>query len=197
MVHILPHWNWPNRIGEITPVHVFTSGDEAELFLNGRSLDKKRKAAFEYRLRWDDVKYEPGELKVIAYKNGKHWAEEIIKTTGNANQLVISADRNVINADGTDLSFITVKITDKNGLMIPDASNKVIFSIEGPGEIVATDNGDPASLVSFISKEREAYFGLVLAIVRSEKGKQGAIKITAASDGMKTASVEIKGKQVN
>jgi beta-galactosidase len=194
MVHILPHWNWPNRIGEITPVHVFTSGDEAELFLNGRSLGKKKKAAFEYRLRWDEVKYEPGELKAIAYKNGKRWAEEIIKTTGNAAQLMISADRSKINADGEDLSFITVKVADKNGLMIPDANNKITFSIEGPGEIVATDNGDPANLVAFPSKDREAYFGLVLAIVRSQKGKSGNIKITASSKGLKTANVEIKSK---
>jgi beta-galactosidase len=194
MVHILPHWNWPNRIGEITPVHVFTSGDEAELFLNGRSLGKKKRAVFEYRLRWDDVKYQPGELKVIAYKSGKKWAEESIRTTDNAAKLLISADRNVINANGEDLSFITVKIADKNGLMVPDANNKVSFTIQGPGEIVATDNGDPASLVSFASKEREAYFGLTLVIVRSEKGKPGIIKINASSAGLKPAAVEIKTK---
>ena len=194
MVHILPHWNWPNRIGEITPVHVFTSGDEAELFLNGRSLGKKKKVAFEYRLKWEDVKYEPGELKAIAYKNGKRWKEEIIKTTGSAAQLSISADRNFINADGSDLSFITVKVTDKNGLMIPDANNKVTFSIEGPGEIVATDNGDPASLVSFASKEREAYFGMVLVIVRPEKSKSGDIRIKASSINLKTATINIKSK---
>ncbi|WP_462260225.1 beta-galactosidase GalB [Ferruginibacter sp.] len=194
MVHILPHWNWPDRIGKVTPVHVFTSGDEAELFLNGRSLGKKKKGIYEYRLRWDDVKYEPGEVKVIAYKNGNQWAEEIIKTTSGAGQLLISADRNVITADGTDLSFITVKIADKNGSMVPDANNKVIFSIEGPGEIVATDNGDPANLVSFASKEREAYFGLVLVIVRSQKGKPGGIKIKATSTGQKAATVEIKSK---
>ncbi len=203
MVHILPHWNWPDRIGKITPVHVFTSGDEAELFLNGRSLGKKKKAAFEYRLRWDDVKYEPGELKVIAYKNarpddlvgrGKRWAEQIVRTTDNAAQLVISADRNVINADGEDLSFITVSVADKNGLTVPEASNKISFTIEGPAEIVATDNGDPANLVSFASKEREAYFGLVLAIVRSEKGKPGTITISASSEGLKMATMEIKSQ---
>ncbi len=194
MVHILPHWNWPGRIGEITPVHVFTSGDEAELFLNGRSLGKKKKAAYEYRLRWDEVKYEPGQLKVIAYKNGTRWAEELVQTTGSANQLIITADRNMINADGTDLSFITVKVADSNGLMVPDANNKVSFSIEGPGEIAATDNGDPANLVSFASKERQAYFGLVLVIIRSEKGKEGVIKITASSKGLKTTTIEIKSK---
>ena len=194
MAHILPHWNWPGRVGKITPVHVFTSGDEAELFLNGRSLGKKKKAPFEYRLRWDDVKYEPGELKLIAYKNGKQWAEEIVKTTGRASKLLISADRTVINADGEDLAFITVKVADKNGLTIPDAKNKISFSIEGPGEIIATDNGDPANLVSFASHEREVYFGLILAIVRFKKGKSGAIKINASSQGLKTATTEIKSK---
>lgn len=82
MAHILPHWNWPERLGEVTPVHVFTSGDEAELFLNGKSLGKKKKALYEYRLRWDDVVYEPGELKVVAYKKRKVWAEEAIKPLG-------------------------------------------------------------------------------------------------------------------
>lgn len=194
VLHILPHWNWPDRIGQITPVHIFTSGDEVELFLNGRSLGKKKKAAFEYRLRWDDIKYEPGQLKAVAYKNGNKWAEEILQTTGAPSQLKISADRSIIKADGTDLSFITIKVTDQNGATVPDAGNKIIFSIEGPGEIVATDNGDPANLVSFTSKEREAYFGLLLAIVRSKTGKPGVIKVRASSPGMKSAVIELISK---
>lgn len=192
MVHILPHWNWPDRVGKITPVHVFTSGDEAELFLNGRSLGRKKKHAFEYRLRWDSVRYEPGELKIIAYKSGKKWAEQITRTTGSAAQLKIMADRKIIHADGEDVSFITVQVADKNGLPVAEANNTVSFTIEGPGEILATDNGDPANLVSFASKERQAYFGLVLVIVRSEKGKAGTIKIKALSNGLKTASVELR-----
>jgi len=126
MVHVLPHWNWPDRVGKITPVHVYTSGDEAELFLNGHSLGRKKKGAFQYRLRWDDVTYQPGELKVIAYKDGRQWAEDGVTTTGLAAKLELSADRTVINADGRDLSFITVKILDKNGLlcrMPPTGSN--------------------------------------------------------------------------
>jgi beta-galactosidase len=194
MVHILPHWNWPDRIGQTTPVHIFTSGDEAELFLNGHSLGKKKKEAFEYRLRWDDVKYEPGELKVIAYKNGKKWAEDVIKTTSGAAQLILAADRDVINADGDELSFITVTIADKNRLTVPTANNNITFSVQGPGEIIATDNGDPANLVPFASKEREAYFGKLLAIVRSIRGKPGNIIITARSSGLKTAILEIKSK---
>src|SRR5436190_10986534 len=88
MAHLLPHWNWPGRVGQVTPVHLYTSGDEAELFLNGRSLGRKKKAPYEYRLRWDDVKYEPGELRVIAYRNGRHWAEDTMRTAGAAAKLV-------------------------------------------------------------------------------------------------------------
>ena len=117
-----------------------------------------------------------------------------MRTTGSAAQLKASADRNMITADGEDLSFITVSVTDNNGLIVPEANNKVSFTIQGPGQIIATDNGDPASLVSFASKEREAYFGLVLVIVRSQKDKAGAIKIMASSPGLKTATAEIKSK---
>lgn len=192
LAHILPHWNWPNRVGEITPVHVFTSGDEAELFLNGQSLGRKKKAAFEYRIRWDDVKYQAGELKVIAYKNGEIWAEETIKTTDKAAKLLATADCSTIKADSEDLAFITVKITDKNGLMVPDANNTICFSLEGNGEIVATDNGDPANLVSFASHERQAYNGLALVIVRANKGSKGKMKLTVTADGLEQTTVEIK-----
>lgn len=192
IAHILPHWNWPNRVGEITPVHVFTSGDEAELFLNGQSLGRKKKGKFEYRIRWDEVKYQAGELKVISYKNGKIWAEEMVKTTGKPAKLLATADRSEIKADGEDLSFITVKITDKNGLWVPDANNKVSFSLEGLGEIVATDNGDPANLVSFASHEREAYNGLVLVIVRANKGSKDTIKLVITSDGLENTAIKIR-----
>lgn len=189
--HILPHWNWPNRVGEITPVHVFTSGDEAELFLNGRSLGRKKKGEFEYRIRWDEVKYQAGELKVTAYKNGRIWAKETIRTTDKAAKLLASADRPKINADGEDLAFITVKITDKNGLMVANANTKISFTLEGMGEIVATDNGDPANLVSFASHEREAYNGMALVIVRFNKGSKGKIKLIATADGLEKTTVEI------
>ena len=192
IVHILPHWNWPNRVGEITPVHVFTSGDEAELFLNGQSLGRKKKGEFEYRIRWDDVKYQAGELKAVAYKNGRIWTEETVKTTDKAAKLLATVDRSNIKSDGEDLSFITVKITDKNGLMVPDANNKINFKIEGLGEIVATDNGDPADLVSFASHERAAFNGMALAIIRANKGDKGKMKLIITSDGLDKAVVEIE-----
>jgi beta-galactosidase len=194
MAHILPHWNWAERVGEITPVHLFTSGDEAELFLNGKSLGKKKKAKYEYRLRWDDVVYEPGELKVVAYKNGKVWAEDVMKTTGEPTSLQATADRSEIMSDGKDLSFITVKITDKDGLLVPRSNNKIEFSIEGPGEIVATDNGNSMDMTAFPSHEREAFNGMALVIVRSQAGNFGTIRVSAKSAGLKEIKLEIKSK---
>lgn len=192
MAHILPHWNWPERIGEVTPVHVFTSGDEAELFLNGKSLGRKKKGQYEYRLRWDEVKYEPGELKVVAYKNGKMWAENIVKSTGEPARLEASVDRDEIRADGKDLVFITVRVTDKDGLTVPHAKNSIKFEIEGPGEIVATDNGDPTNMVPFPSHDREAFNGFALVIIRSKLGESGPMTVTAKSPGLKEARVIIK-----
>ncbi|MEN9571495.1 MAG: hypothetical protein RL172_2726 [Bacteroidota bacterium] len=194
MVHILPHWNWPGRIGLITPVHIFTSGDAAELFLNGRSLGKKQKQPFEYRLRWDDVSYEPGELKVVSYKNGKIWAEQTVHTTDTAAQLYLTADRTPIQADGKDLCFVTIRVADKNGLTVPVANNSIRVTVAGVGELVATDNGNPADMVSFGSHKRDAYFGLALAIIRSKVGKAGVIKVTVESPGLSPAVLELYSK---
>lgn len=192
MIHILPHWNWPDRLGEVTPVHVFTSGDEAELFLNGESMGKKKKGAYEYRLRWDDITYQPGELKVVAYKNGEPWAEKMLKTTDQPAQLQATADRNAISADGKDLAFITIKVLDKDDLFVRNANNRIEFSIEGPGEIVATDNGDPTDMDEFPSLQRKAFNGLALAIVRAQKGEAGTIKLTAKSEDLSDTIIEIK-----
>lgn len=344
MAHILPHWNWPERIGQVTPVHVYTSGDQAELFLNGKSLGKKTKPDFKpqsedtevdslttgrkaeassqendkgntpnkgcdgdlktrwcasegstgqwwqvdlekvvpvkscvifwerdsgqyhyqvktsvdgndwqtvadmryqnneqrstlavdtearyvrvefpdlrdgawasfyeclvytdedtmkketvpqehYRIRWDDVVYEPGELRVVAYKDGRPWATDVMKTTGPAAEVKLECDRDVIDADGSDLSFVTVKIVDEEGLTVPRSKNLVRFHIEGPGEIVAVGNGDATSHESFQAMQRKAYNGMCLAVVRSQKGKTGTVKLTAASEGLKSDTVKIK-----
>ena len=197
MAHILPHWNWPERVGQVTPVHVYTSGDSAELFLNGRSLGLKKKGQFEYRLRWDNVVYQPGELKVVAYKNGKKWATDVMKTTGPAAKLLLEPDRNKIEADGKDLSYVTVTVADKSRLLVPRSMNHIKFSIEGPGEIVATDNGDPTSMESFQSPERNAFNGLALVIVRAKEGQSGTIKLTARSNGLEETVVRIKSQSVD
>jgi beta-galactosidase len=191
MAHILPHWNWPERVGEVTPVHVFTSGDEAELFLNGKSLGRKKKKEFEYRLRWNDVIYKPGELRVVAYKDGKPWAEEVVRTTGEPARIKLQPDRTEIQADGNDLSFVTVRVADANGNTVPRASNAIRFSVEGSAEIVATDNGDPTSFVPFPSHEREAFGGLCLVIVRAKPGRPGTIKLRAESESLDGATVTL------
>jgi beta-galactosidase len=189
MAHILPHWNWAERKGVVTPVHVYTSGNEAELFLNGKSLGKKKKGPMEYRLRWDDVVYQPGELKVIAYKNGVKWAEDVMKTTGKATSLSVTADRPSVMSDGTDLVYITVLVEDKENLPVPRSNNQITFSIDGPGRIVATDNGDATSHESFQSPSKKAFNGMCLAIVAAEKGASGQFTVKAESKGLKSASV--------
>jgi beta-galactosidase len=195
MVHILPHWNWPERIGQVTPVHLYTSGDEAELFLNGKSLGRKKRGQYEYRLRWNDVVYQPGELRAVAYKNGKLWAQETVRTTGSAAKLSVQADRNRIAADGTDLSFVTVKILDSKGQNVPRSNNALSFSVSGPGEIVATDNGNAIDLTTFNSKNRRAYNGLALGIVRAKKGQSGPITLRVTSPGLGSSSVLISARK--
>jgi beta-galactosidase len=192
MAHILPHWTWPEREGQVTPVHVFTSGNEAELFLNGKSQGRKKKSSYEYRLRWDDVVYQAGTLKVVAYKDGRKWATAETRTASEPARLKLEPDREEIRADSLDLSFVTVTVSDESGLTAPRADNRISFSIEGPGEIVATDNGDPTSFELFQSHERKAFNGLCLVIVRGKVGQPGKIKLTAKSNGLKVGTASIK-----
>ncbi|MCK4565112.1 MAG: DUF4982 domain-containing protein [Verrucomicrobia bacterium] len=194
MAHILPHWNWPERIGEITPVHVYTSGDEAELFLNGKSLGRKKKGEYEYRLRWDEVEYQPGTLKVVAYKKGRKWAEATMKTTGAAKKIGLSADRSEIRADGADLSFVTVQILDKDGHLVPRTDNLVEFTLSGPGEIIAVGNGNPTSHESFQAPRRKAFNGLGLVVIRSKKGETGTIRLHAKSTGLRSLELAISAQ---
>lgn len=193
IAHILPHWNWPERVGQVTPVHVYTSGDEAELFLNGKSLGRKTRGALEYRLRWDDVVYQPGELKVIAYKNHARWAEDVVKTTGPAAKLLARPDRETIHADGQDLAFVTVSVADRAGLVVPRSKNHLSFEISGPGEIVGLDNGDATSFEPFQGKEHSAFNGLCLVIIRST-GQPGQITLQVGSESLKPARIKIRAR---
>nr|WP_232338643.1 beta-galactosidase GalB [Lysobacter soli] len=194
MAHLLPHWTWPGREGQVTPVHVFTSGDEAELFVNGVSQGRKKKAPFEYRLRWDDIVYQPGELRVQAYKDGKPWAGASTRTADSPVRIDAVADRRVIANDGRDLSFVTVRVVDRNGIAVPNAGDRIRFSIEGPGEIVATDNGDPTDMEAFGSHERRLFSGLALAIVRAVPGSTGTITLRAESDALQGTSITLESR---
>jgi beta-galactosidase len=191
--HILPHWNWSKRIGEITPVHVYTSGDEAELFLNGKSLGKKKKGEFEYRLKWEDVKYQPGELKVITYKNGKEWATDTVVTTDKPQAIEVIPSKKSLKADGQDLIFVTIKVIDKNGNMVPTANIDLEYKIEGSAEIAGAGNGNSASNISFASLKQKTYNGLALVIIKNTKRHKGSAKLTVKSPlGTQTINIESK-----
>ncbi|KAK4096800.1 glycoside hydrolase family 2 protein [Parathielavia hyrcaniae] len=190
--HLLPHWTWPERVGLVTPVHVFSSGDEAELFVNGVSAGRVQRGLYEYRFRWDRVVYQPGEVRVVVYKGGKEWATDVKRIVGDAKELKMTADRTRIRADGDDLSFVSVAVVDGNGDTVPRASNPIAFSVSGPGQIVATDNGDPADMTAFPSLTRNAFSGLALAVVRATKGASGDITVSASADGLKGAKVTLR-----
>jgi beta-galactosidase len=192
MAHILPHWNWPERVGQVTPVHVYSSGDEAELFLNGRSLGRKQRAALQYRFRWDDVVHEPGEVKVVTYRQGSEWATAYRRTTGPAVGLALVADRSEIRSDGDDLAFVTLKVVDQSGEVVPRGGQRIRFSLSGSGSIAATDNGDPTDLETFSSPERRAFNGLALAIVRPARVQSGEIILRAEAEGLTAAEVRLK-----
>lgn len=193
MAHILPHWNWPDRIGEVTPVHVFSSADEAELFVNGESQGKRERNDLEYRFRWDEVTYEPGEVRVVTYKDGEEWAEDMVRTTGKATGLNVTTyqDRTSVKADGTDLIFVSVMVVDKEGDVVPDAEHSISFSVNGSGEILSTDNGDQTDFIPFPETERKAFSGKVLAIVRAKRGASGEFTVKAEADGLEQGEVTI------
>lgn len=191
MIHLLPHWNWEDREGEITPVYVYSNCVSVELLVNGNSHGRKPKKKGEYRYIWDDVIYKPGSIKAVGYDaDGKNLCEEEIKTAGKPASIEIAADRNTIEADGQDLSFVTVKVLDAKGNFCPTAENLIKFKIEDVGEIAAVGNGNSASIESYQAHERKLFNGMCLVIVKSEK-KPGKIKLTAESEGLQSGSIQI------
>ena len=205
-LHILPHWTWPGREGEITPVFVYTSYPSAELFVNGVSQGVKSKESpsaktdgsqnadveGRYRLMWKDVVYEPGEILVIAYdSNGNEAARESVRTASEPRKLSASADRQVINADGEDLSYITVSVLDRNGNPVPDADRAVKVKVRGKSvRFRAVANGDPTCLESFQKPEMHLFSGKLTVIVQST-GKAGNSTVILKSKGLKRTRIRI------
>ncbi|MEO0055209.1 MAG: hypothetical protein RLZZ50_1156 [Verrucomicrobiota bacterium] len=189
--HLLPHWTWPDRVGQVTPVHLYTSGDEAELFLNGQSLGRKKRGLRDYRLRWDDVVYQPGELRAVAYKNGQKWAEAVQRTAGPAAVLRLESERPSVLGDGKDLAFVRVRVEDAAGNLVPRAKLPVRFSVSGSADILATDNGDATDHTAFPSTERKTFNGLALAYVRARAGATGEIVVSAQAEGLPPARLSI------
>ena len=190
VLHVFPHWNW--KEGQLIDVWAYTNCDEVELFLNGKSMGTKRKTGDDIHLMWR-LKFTPGILKAVGRKDGKEILTREIKTADKPYKIFLEADRNVIKADGKDLSFVTVKILDKDGTLVPYADNLVNFEITGEGKIAGVDNGSQTSHEPFKANYRKAFNGLCLAVIQSN-GKAGKIKLTAKSENLLPASIEIEAK---
>jgi len=197
-IHILPHWNWPDRVGQATPVYVYTGGDSAELFLNGQSLGKRTKnpqaevVRDRYALRWLDVLYEPGELKAVAYQSGRELGSAVMRTAGEPANLRLTPDRNALTADGEDLSYVLVEVVDKDGNLCPLAMNDVRFSLDGPATMAGVGNGDHHFPTEFVADHVTLFYGKAMLIVRASEGQGGAIRITATSDGVQDTRVSLQ-----
>ena len=195
-LHLLPHWTFPGREGQITPVFCYTSYPSAELFVNGKSMGKLTKDSTSninrYRLMWKNIKYRPGNIKVIAYdKNNKAMAHKTIYTAGKPHHIIAAADRQTVYSDGKDLSFITVKIVDKDGNLCPNADNELSFNISGEGKFIAVANGDPTSLQSFHVPRMKVFKGMLVVTVQSTK-QVGEITCIIKDKSLKGKIIKIK-----
>lgn len=200
-LHILPHWNWEGREGEVTPVFVYTSYPRAELFLNGRSLGIREKCdstlQHRFRLMWNDVRYEPGELTVVAYDSeGNKAMQKSVRTAGEPYALELISARESLSADGKDLLYVTVRIVDRDGNLCPLDSRKVRFDVSGAGEFRAVANGDPTCLELFHLPEMSAFGGMLTVIVQSQE-KAGRITLKASADGLRDGVLKIKSVKNN
>ncbi len=195
-LHILPHWNWEGREGEITPVFVYTNYNSAELFVNGVSQGVQTKTKdltlqHRYRLMWMDVKYEPGTVKVVAFDDdGNPVSEKEIHTAGEPHHLELSADKKVITADGKDLSYITVSVVDKDGNLCPNAANQLNFEVSGVGKFKVVCNGDATSLEMFHLPTMKAFSGKLVVTVQASQ-EAGEINIEVKAEGLKSAKTAI------
>ena len=212
-LHILPHWNWKGREGEVTPVFVYTNYPSAELFINGKSQGmrtkdlsvkvtnsgdsvsiRELKRQKRYRLMWMDTKYEPGTVKVVAYdKDGKAVAEKEIHTAGVPHHLELSSNRTVLDANGKDLAYITVRVVDKDGNLCTDADRLVKFRVKGEGTYRAGANGDPASLDLFHLPQMTLFSGMLTAIVQTTE-RSGEITLEATAKGLKGGKIVLRSK---
>lgn len=195
-LHVLPHWTWPGREGQVTPVFVYTDYPEAELFVNGKSQGRVKKAlglkvddqhpstgdialqrTTRYRLMWNNVKYEPGEIRVVAYDSNGNKADEVsVRTAGKAKSIKLETDKNILKADGDDLAYITVSLVDKNGTELPNATDRIDVKVSGEGSFRAICNGDATSLEPFTKPTMKLFSGKLVITVQAGK-KAGNINV--------------------
>ena len=199
-VHLLPHWTWPERKGEVTPVYCYTDGVEAELFVNGKSQGRIRKNPAErldrYRLRWNNVKYEAGEIRVVAYDaQGNKIGEDSRRTAGKPTAIVAQADRKSYRADGEDMVFVTIGVADSKGVAVPTCNNELTFEVAGAGSFEAVCNGDATSLESFKQPRMKLFNGELVVVLRTSE-HPGTIRLTIkdSKGKLKAKTLEINTK---
>jgi beta-galactosidase len=214
MIHLLPHWNWPERVGRPVPVVAYTNCAAVELFLNGRSLGAKARefptqgastgwitfakpliqaTSADLQLVWD-VPYEPGELKAVGYdRNSAVVAGEVVRTAGAAAALELTVDRVALASGTRDVAHVTVRALDANGIFVPLAANEVTFELSGPARLIGVDNGDPASHASYQGNTRALFNGMALALVQSTS-ESGKVRLIARASGLREATVEITAR---
>ena len=204
-LHILPHWNWNGREGEVTPVFVYTSYPSAELFVNGISQGIRTFAESDgkvsclgedamkrFRLMWNDVRYQPGEIRVIAYdEDGKAAEEKTVRTAGKASSIRLTPDRSTLKADGEDLCYVNVSLVDKEGNPVPDDNRLVKVTVSGAGTFKAIANGDPTCLESFQKPQMHLFSGQLTVLVQSSN-EAGDINVEVTGKGVKKATLTIK-----
>ena len=199
-IHLLPHWNWEQ--GQSVPVFAYTNGDEAELLLNGKSLGRRKKAKKagagyygvmnRYRLKWDNIPFEPGELTVVAYQQGKEIGTATTRTAGKPHAVRLTADRKQLTGDGVDLSEVLVEVVDKEGVVCPTSNNRIQFELGGPAAIAGIGNGDPTSLESFVDAQHQVFQGKAVLLLRTRAGSAGEVRLTAQSEGLQPVSISIQ-----
>ena len=202
--HILPHWNWPGREGLVTPVMVYSSGDEAELFVNGKSQGVRRRGQGDtytqklsvcknaYRFVWENVVYEPGTVRVEVRRNGKPWAEAQRVTTGASSAVSAEVDRASIAGDGRDLAYISLSLVDAQGNVVPTDCRRVSFDISGAGELVGFCNGNQTDHTCMQSKQQSFFNGRMIAIVRGVRGASGQATVSVQAEGLPPVDVQLR-----
>lgn len=199
-LHIFPHWNWEGMEGQVVPVHVYTNCDQVELFINGVSYGKRSHAKEglddnsqieRFRLMWNDTVYSPGEVCAVGYKNGKEVERKYVYTATEPYKIKLSAYYSTINADKEALNYITAEIVDKNGILCPNACNRLTFECEGAAEVFATDAGDQRETETFLRADKKALSGMLVCCVRSNR-KKGTATVLCSAEGLISGTISFE-----
>lgn len=210
-LHIFPHWTWPGKEGQNVPVHIYTNYDEVELFVNGVSQGKRRHATAadaakieeikaekgahlgRFRLMWNDVVYQPGEITAVAYQNGIEVARKTVKTTGEPHHIKLSAYKKALVADGDDLNYITASIVDEQGNLCPHANHRLTFAVQGAAELLTTDAGDQRETETFQRPDKKALAGMLVGCIRATQ-QPGTVTVTCSGNGLEGATLTLECK---